>query len=80
MWDYVCAELGSSVAPGRTIPHGRRARARLRHHLHIPLEFERLNFYGGMLCMDATLGVVTSLPVRVVCQTARLIRPPRSGW
>jgi hypothetical protein len=33
---------------------------------YIPLEFERLNFYGGLLCADAVLGVVTSLPVRVV--------------
>ena len=43
---------------------------------YIPLEFERLNFYGGMLCADAVLGVVTSLPVRVVCQTARVMFAP----
>jgi hypothetical protein len=46
---------------------------------YIPLEFERLNFYGGLLCMDAVLGVVTSLPVRVVCQTTRLFFSPAVG-
>ena len=46
---------------------------------YIPLEFERLNFYGGLLCADAVLGVVTSLPVRVVCQTTRLFFSPAVG-
>lgn len=46
---------------------------------YIPLELERLNFYGGLLCMDAVLGVVTSLPVRVVCQTTRLFFSPAVG-
>jgi uncharacterized membrane protein YgcG len=46
---------------------------------YIPLEFERLSFYGGLLCMDAVLGVVTSLPVRVVCQTTRMFFSPAVG-
>ena len=80
VWDYVCAELGLSVGAREDDPDMAVARERVFDIIwHIPLEFERLNFYGGMLCMDATLGVVTSLPVRVVCQTARLIMSPALG-
>ena len=72
VWDYCCAELGLSVGKREDDPDMAVARERVFDIIwYIPLEFERLNFYGGMLCADAVLGVVTSLPVRVVCQPDR---------
>ena len=77
VWDYCCAELGLSVGKREDDPDMAVARERVFDIIwYIPLEFERLNFYGGMLCADAVLGVVTSLPVRVVCQTARVMFAP----
>ena len=80
VWDYCCAELGLSVGAREDDPDMAVARERVFDIIwYIPLEFERLNFYGGLLCMDAVLGVVTSLPVRVVCQTTRLFFSPAVG-
>jgi hypothetical protein len=77
VWEYVCAELGLSVGAREDDPDMAVARERVFDIIYyIPLEFERLQLYGGLLCADAVLGVVTSLPVRVACQTARLLFAP----
>lgn len=79
-WDYCCAELGLRVGAREDDPDMAVARERVFDIIwYIPLEFERLNFYGGLLCADAILGVVTSLPVRVICQTTRLFFSPAVG-
>ena len=77
VWDYCCAELGLRVGAREDDPDMAIARERVFDIIwYVPLEFERLSLYGGLLCADATLGVVTSLPVRVACQTCRLIMTP----
>ena len=81
VWEYVQAELGLTVGAREHDPDMAVARERVFDIIwYIPIEFERLNLYGGALCADAILGVVTSLPVRVLCQTARLVVVPWSSW
>jgi len=82
VWEYVQAELGLTVGAREHDPDMAVARERVFDIIwYIPREFERLNLYGGALCADAILGVVTSLPVRVLCQTARLVVVPwESRW
>ena len=80
VWEYVQAELGLTVGAREHDPDMAVARERVFDIIwYIPVEFERLNLYGGALCADAILGVVTSLPVRVLCQTARLVVVPWSS-
>ena len=80
VWEYVQAELGLTVGAREHDPDMAVARERVFDIIwYIPIEFERLNLYGGALCADAILGVVTSLPVRVLCQTARLVITPWSS-
>ena len=78
VWEYVQSELGlSNGALGTHDPDMAVARERVFDIIwYIPVEFERLNLYGGALCADAVLGAVTSLPIRVVCQTVRLVSGP----
>jgi hypothetical protein len=77
VWEYIQAELGLTVGAREHDPDMAVARERVFDIIwYIPREFERLNLYGGALCADAILGVVTSLPVRVLCQTARLVVVP----
>ena len=82
VWEYIQAELGLTVGAREHDPDMAVARERVFDIIwYIPVEFERLNLYGGALCADAILGVVTSLPVRVLCQTARLVVVPwESRW
>jgi hypothetical protein len=82
VWEYIQAELGLTVGAREHDPDMAVARERVFDIIwYIPREFERLNLYGGALCADAILGVVTSLPVRVLCQTARLVVVPwESRW
>ena len=75
VWEYVQAELGLSASGKAHDPDMAVARERVFDIIwYIPVEFERLNLYGSALCADAVIGVVTSLPVRVLCHTWRLVQ------
>jgi len=75
--EYVLAELG--LAPSTESANGERNNAELANARqrvfdllwHLPRELERLCFYGALLCGDAILGILTSLPVRVLMLTSR---------
>ena len=76
-WNYCAAELGLRVGQREDDPDMAAARERVFDVIwNIPHEVERLNLYGSLICADAILAVVTSLPVRVACQTARLLASP----
>ena len=74
VWRYCALELGFRVGEREDDPDMSHARERVFDLLwYIPLELEKFCLYGGLLCADAILGLFTSLPVRVLSQTVRLV-------
>lgn len=74
VWRYCALELGIRVGEREDDPDMSHARERVFDLLwYIPLELEKFCLYGGLLCADAILGLFTSLPVRVMSQTMRLV-------
>lgn len=74
VWNYCALELGIRVGEREDDPDMSHARERVFDLLwYIPLELEKFCLYGGLLCADAILGLFTSLPVRVLSQTVRLV-------
>ena len=74
VWKYCALELGFCVGEREDDPDMSHARERVFDLLwYIPLALEKFCLYGGLLCADAILGLFTSLPVRVMSQTVRLL-------
>ena len=74
VWNYCALELGLRVGQREDDPDMSHARERVFDLLwYIPVELEKFCLYGGLLCADAILGLFTSLPVRVMSQTVRLV-------
>ncbi|CAL6348288.1 unnamed protein product [Bathycoccus prasinos] len=74
--EYVLAELGLAPSNRENDEKSNAELANARQRVfdllwHLPRELERLCFYGCLLCGDAILGILTSLPVRVFVLTSR---------
>jgi hypothetical protein len=78
-WPYLSSELGLTAPPRRPAPD-RYKRERVYNTLWgVPRRLEEMQAYSALVCVDALLALVTTLPLRAAVATWRLARRPRGG-
>jgi hypothetical protein len=78
-WPYLSSELGLTAPPRRPAPD-RYKRERVYNTLWgVPRRLEEMQAYSVLVCVDALLALVTTLPLRAAVGAWRLARRPRGG-
>ncbi|KAI8925644.1 eukaryotic membrane protein family-domain-containing protein [Entophlyctis helioformis] len=75
LWDYVKGELTS----GDFDESQDLKTERIRNFLNVPLEIERLMYFGYLICLDSFLYIFTILPLRILIAIWCIIKWPFGG-